>query len=256
MIFSFFKKRRRERILQQPFPAAWRQALADNIWAYPLLDADARQRLEKITQVLVAEKNWEGCGGLQLNDEIKATVAAWAALLLLNLEHDYYEKTLSILIYPSSYQAMEPVLGGLDFHPVEGRLGEAWYRGPVILSWDRILEDGRHRGHANLAIHEFAHQLDMLNREADGVPPLENTAQYRSWSMVMSIEYEKLIEADEQGRPTLLDKYGAENEAEFFAVVSECFFEMPDLMREHHPRLYAIVKDYYRQDPAVSLARS
>jgi Mlc titration factor MtfA (ptsG expression regulator) len=134
-------------------------------------------------------------------------------------------------------------------------LGQAMYRGPVILSWDEILGDARRRRRGrNLVFHEFAHQLDMLDGVINGTPALGNRALYQRWQEVMTAEYQELITAAEQGRPSLLDRYGTTNEGEFFAVATECFFCKPVRMSELHPRLYELLHDYYRQDPAARAA--
>ena len=136
------------------------------------------------------------------------------------------------------------------------RLGEAWYRGPVIVSCE-VLQSSLHLGGGrNLVWHEFAHQLDMLDREIDGTPPLEDRAQYRRWIDVMTAEHERLRASAGSGEPTLLDHYGSVNEAEFFAVVTECFFDRPIEMRDQHPELYELFKTFYRQDTAARLART
>jgi Mlc titration factor MtfA (ptsG expression regulator) len=121
----------------------------------------------------------------------------------------------------------------------------------VILSWADVLEEGRDpsRGQ-NVVYHEFAHQLDMLDGVVDGTPPLQTPAQYRAWREVMTAEYRRLVEASSLGRATLLDQYGATNEAEFFAVATECFFDKPAALERRHPRLYQVLRDYYHQDPA------
>ena len=134
------------------------------------------------------------------------------------------------------------------------RLGESWYRGPVILSWDEIEEDTRHAGEGrNLVWHEFAHQIDMLDRSTNGTPPLASATERRRWHDVMTAEFQKLRRDARHGRATLLDTYGAENEAEFFAVASEAFFESPNALKGEFPRLYGLFKDFYRQDPAQRL---
>jgi Mlc titration factor MtfA (ptsG expression regulator) len=141
----------------------------------------------------------------------------------------------------------------------EGRanLGEAWPSGPVILSWDSVL-GGAHDpddGH-NLVFHEFAHKLDMLDGLADGTPPLPERAQFAVWVRTMTAEFERLRAETEHGRATVLDTYGATNPAEFFAVVTECFFERSRELREKHPQLYGVLRDYYLQDPAAGAAGS
>lgn len=256
MIFSWLKQRRRRRLLAEPFPPAWLEYLRRNVAHYRYLTEAEQARLGDALRIFVAEKNWEGCGGLVMTDEIKATIAALACLLVLGMEHNYFDRVLSILVYPHGYRPREESdRGGLvPVHP-SGRLGEAWYRGPVILSWSDAYHEGRHprEGH-NVVFHEFAHQLDMLDGVINGTPPLRDAEQARRWREVMTAEYQALIRASEEGRATLLDQYGTTNEGEFFAVCTECFFDRPVEMAQRHPRLYDLLRDYYRQDPAARCA--
>jgi len=258
MVFSWLKHRRRKRILSEPFPDAWREILEHNVCHYGYLDSDEQQRIRELVHVFVVEKNWEGCGGLQMTDEIKVTIAGEACQLLLGLDGDEFDHVLSILVYPTGYRVPQshPNEYGLIDERGEGRLGESWHRGPVILSWADAQRGsaGRHDGE-NLVLHEFAHQLDMLSRDVDGVPLLENTDQYRRWHEVMTAEYEALVDASRHRRATLLDIYGATNPAEFFAVATECFFERPGEMERQHSAMYQLLKDYYRQDPAERVRR-
>ena len=127
----------------------------------------------------------------------------------------------------------------------------AHYRGPVILAWAEVLADGRNPGRGrNLVFHEFAHQLDMLDGYINGTPLLETAEQYQRWHDVMTKEFNRFLRVTERGRETVLDEYGAEDEAEFFAVVTECFFDRPRALLYEYPRLYSLFRDYYRQDPA------
>jgi Mlc titration factor MtfA (ptsG expression regulator) len=257
MLFSWLRKWRRRKLLAQPFPAEWLRYLQSNVALYALLSEPEQARLRDDLRVFIAEKDWEGCGGLEMTDEIKVTIAALAGLLTLGMEHDYYSRVRSILVYPGGYRVPDhEVLG--DNTVLEGesdRLGEAHYRGPVILSWDEVLHDARHPGAGrNLVFHEFAHQLDMLDGAVDGTPPLRDRDQYRRWHKVMTAEYRRLVTEAEEGRPTLLDEYGTTNQGEFFAVATECFFDQPAAMARLHPRLYALLRDYFRQDPAARQA--
>jgi Mlc titration factor MtfA (ptsG expression regulator) len=172
---------------------------------------------------------------------------------LLGLEDTSFDRVLSILVYPQGYEA--PDLDALSLGGVEARsarLGEAHYRGPVVLAWDEVLRDGRHPSSGkNLVLHEFAHQLDMLDGVVNGTPPLRDVEQYRRWERVMTGEFKRLRSAAGAGRATLLDQYGATNEGEFFAVATECFFDQPVALAEYHPGLYEVLRDYYRQDPAA-----
>jgi hypothetical protein len=193
---------------------------------------------------------------LTLTDEMRVTIAAQACLLVLALDLALFDPVLSILIYPREYVVPEARrLGGGETVAADVRLGEAWYRGPVVLSWAEVSDDSQELGHGrNVVWHEFAHQLDMLDRASDGTPPLASREQYRRWSTVMSAELKNLRSASRLGRPTLIDPYGALNESEFFAVVTECFFDRPVPLRERHPDLYALLAEFYRQDTAARLA--
>jgi Mlc titration factor MtfA (ptsG expression regulator) len=218
---------------------------------YRWLKPAEQARLRDDLRVFVAEKYWEGCGGLAMTDEIRVTIAAQACLLVLGMEHYYYDRVLSVLVYPHGFRNPESSQGGGIHQDGVGLSGEAHYRGPVILAWSEVLEDGQHprRGH-NDVIHEFAHQLDMLDGVINGTPPLGGPAEQARWKAVMSDEYERLIRDSAVGRATLLDEYGATNEAEFFAVATETFFDRPTDLARRHPRLYELLRDYYRQDPA------
>lgn len=252
MILSWLRARRRRKLLATPFPEEWLAYVERNVWQYAGLRPEEQARLRDVLRVLVVEKNWEGCRGLVLTDEMKVTIAAQASLLLLGLEHDYYPRVLSILVNPAGFVPRNSTTGPDGVvRPEAGRLGEAWYRGPVVLSWASIRPRKRSAEHSfNLVIHEFAHQLDMEDREIDGTPPLETAEQYRRWQQVMRGEHQKLVKAAAHGDPTFLDTYGASDPAEFFAVASESFFEAPAGLLERHAELYAILKDFYRQDPA------
>jgi Mlc titration factor MtfA (ptsG expression regulator) len=220
---------------------------------YRFLSEAEQQKLRDDLRVFIADRYWEGCNGLVLTDEMKVTVAAQACLLILGLEPALYNRLKTILIYPRGYAGPEqrPLGGPAILESQSARLGEAHYRGPVILSWEDVLEEGRSpRWGKNLVFHEFAHQLDMLDGAANGTPPLASAEEARRWKNVMTSEFRQLVEASERGKATLLDQYGAENEAEFFAVATECFFDRPVQLSRRHPQLYALLRDYYRQDPA------
>lgn len=237
----------------EPFPADWRATLERTFPLYRRLSDAERERLHGLVQVFLAEKNFEGCGGLELTDEIRLTIAAQACLLLLNLEDaDYYARLRSILVYPSTVTPtyVERHNSGELAQGEEPLLGQSWKHGTVILSWNSVrqgaaaADDGR-----NVIFHEFAHQLDQETGEADGTPYLESASALRAWGEVMQEHYVGLREAVEADRKTLLDEYGAENPAEFFAVATEFFFEKPVQLKRKHPALYEELQRYYGQDP-------
>lgn len=261
-MFNWLENRRRRKLTHAPFPPAWEDVLRRNVTHYCMLDDAERARLRALIQVFLAEKNWEGCGGLELTDEIRVTVSAQACLLLLGIPHDYYRNVQTILVYPSTVISpqrkpgyFETVLEPLEApHPI---LGEAFEQGPVILIWDAVLRGSRHpEGGHNVVYHEFAHKLDMLDGAADGTPPLRDRAEYSDWVSICEREYLRLKRAAERGRKTFLDAYGATDEAEFFAVATEQFFEQPLRLKEYSPDLYRVLKEYYRQDPAERVRRN
>lgn len=255
MFFSWLRQRSRRRLLARPFPDEWTKILSRNVYHFAHLTEFEQGKLCDALRILVSEKNWEGCGGLSMTDEIKVTIAAQAALLLLGFEdEEYFSKVQSILVYPDAYVAEGHTItkGGVVLEGQSHREGEAWYRGPVILSWADALSGARHQARgSNLVLHEFAHQLDMQNgRVVDGTPPLSTREQYDRWQRVVKEEFERLDRDCCHDRPTLLDCYGSTNIGEFFAVSTECFFERSREMRDVLPLLYAILRDFYRQDPA------
>ncbi len=251
-MFGLFRKRRRERLRAAPFPAEWLEILERDVPYYARLDEADRAELRGHIQVFLAEKHFEGCGGLTLTDEIRVMIAAQACLLLLHRDTDYYRRLITILVYPSAYiaRAIEPIGGGVVLEGEVCRLGEAWKDGVVVLSWDDVRCGAAdiHDGH-NVVLHEFAHQLDVEDGSADGAPILEHRSRYVAWARVLGAEYEQLRRDAQRGRTSVLDDYGATNPAEFFAVATECFFEKPIPMKQKHPELYEQLKGYYRQDP-------
>lgn len=258
-MFGLFKNRRREELRSTPIPPEWAAILRKNVPLYGRLSDADRRELEGHIQVFLAEKTYEGCAGLEVTEEIKVTIAAGACLLLLRRETDYYPRLITILVYPSAYKARSvmPIGGGFVLEGEEGRLGEAWQDGVVILSWDDVRAGASdiHDGH-NVVLHEFAHQLDQEDGAADGAPILAQRSQYVAWARVLSAEYDELRRAASEHRKSVLDQYGATKPAEFFAVATECFFEKPAQLQKKHPELYEEMKLYYQQDPATMLRNS
>ncbi len=253
MLLSWWTRRRRRKILAEPFPAAWRKILADEVGHFALLPAADQERLRNAVQILVAEKAWEGCRGLELTDTIRVTIAALASVLILGLRDYYFDNVQTVLVYPEEFVVPEdkPLGGEVALHGESDRLGEAHARGPVILSWASVREAAAEPGCGeNLVFHEFAHQLDLLNGDFDGTPALADRGLRQRWAEIMNREYRSLTRAAERRRETLLDPYGATSPAEFFAVTTECFFDAPLPMRDELPELYQLFRDYFHQDPA------
>jgi Mlc titration factor MtfA (ptsG expression regulator) len=247
------KRRRWLRLRALPFPDAWRELLARNVPLYAKLSPARQRELEGHTQVILAEKSFEGCDGLELTDEIRVMIAGHAALLLLGREDPrYYPNVLTILVYPTAYLApVEEHHDGIVEESDEPRLGESWHRGAVVIAWDAARADLRrpHEGD-NVILHEFAHQLDTEDGAADGVPQLDRLTDHAAWVRALAPEYERL-RADPSA--SVLDEYGATNPAEFFAVATETFFTRPHELRDHSAAVYATLRRYYGLDPATLL---
>ncbi len=261
-MLNWLRDRRRNKLIQTAFPDAWEAILRRNVAHYCMLNEDERVRLHRLIQVFAAEKNWEGAGGLELDDEIRVTISAQACLLILGLPHNYYENVRSVIVYPSTVVPPQRRHGSFEstMAPVEPEvpiLGQAFMRGPVIIIWDAALHGGRHPelGH-NVIYHEFAHQLDMLDGMADGAPPLRGREAYREWNRICTREYERLTRDALRGRESFLNAYGATNAAEFFAVATEQFFDRPRLLIRQSPDLYRVLREYYQQDPAGRAVRN
>lgn len=235
--------------------------MSDSRWSIirrrvPLIASlsDATQReLGGIVQILLKEKQFLGAGGLEMTDEIRVTIAAQAALLLLGRETNYYPTLKTIYVYPHAYAShlTQHNPDGTVTEGVQPRLGESWHRGGLVLSWSDVVRGAAdaHDGH-NVTLHEFAHQLDGEWGGMEGAPALPSAGRYRDWARVLGKEYAELISELHRGHHTLLDPYGATNPAEFFAVATELFFERPDAMRKHYPELYDQLRMFYSHSPA------
>ena len=255
-MWHWIRDYRRKKILATPFPGEWEMHIQNNIQYYQHLNIEEKKRLQNLIQIFIAEKFWLGCNDLELTDEIRVLIAAHACLMILALPNDYYSNVETIYVYPTTVFSPESATGFFEVRttPVCGPMpivGEAHHSGPVILVWDEVKRETRHPEHGhNVVYHEFAHKLDMLDGSADGTPPLTTPEEYQRWSEVCSKEYLELCDKVEHGKPTFFDSYAATDEAEFFAVVTECFFSQPVNMKHHHAKLYQVLQDFYRQDPA------
>jgi MtfA peptidase len=254
---------RRQRLRRQPFPAAWRAIVRQRVPQVRRLPADLQLQLKRHMQVFLAEKHFVGCGGLVVTDEMRVTVAAQACLLLLNRPAGYFRGLREILIYPGAFVVDRVRADGSGvLQEQRGALaGESWAQGQVVLSWDDTLagaavaDDGR-----NVVIHEFAHQLDQEKGHANGAPLLGERRRYARWSQVLGEAFAQLqrrvareaagaADTGAAAPAPLISAYGATDPAEFFAVVSEVFFEQPQRLAAEQPALYHEFSGYYRIDP-------
>lgn len=257
-LWYYLEKRRkvarelkREKLRNLEAPSEWQPILNNEFALYAKLPQDLQKRLTGHMQVFLAEKEIIGRGGFVVDDKVKILIAAQACVLILNRPGDYYPGFRSILVYPETYVGNATRSEGmLRITSVSARAGESWHKGPVILAWDHVIQGARDSrdGH-NVVMHEFAHKLDEENAAMDGLPLLPTVAQYQQWSEVLSAEFKVQQQKYADGIDDVIDSYGATSPAEFFAVVTETFFEKPQQLHRLHPALYEQFKQCYMLDP-------
>ncbi|HYD78529.1 MAG TPA: M90 family metallopeptidase [Paucimonas sp.] len=243
---------RLRRALRRPFPRHFSAILARNIPAYGYMPAHLRSQLQRLIKQFLHQKKFVGCGGLSVTDEMRVTIAGKACLLLLNRRTDVYPALRTVLVYPSAFVAprQEIGIGGVVTHASQHLAGESWTDGRVVLAWDHVKHGSSDAGGGHdVALHEFAHQLDSESGSMNGAPLMKTAARYRSWSTVMAREFERLQLATLYQAPTVLDHYGATSPAEFFAVATETFFGKPAELAVFHPELFGELQGFYRVDP-------
>lgn len=253
-MFEWLKARRRRRIVERTrvAPGVWEAAI--DLPALSRLDAPARERLRVQSVLFLHEKAIEPAGGLELGDAERLRIAALACLPILELGLDWYDGFVSVVVHPAEFivPGREEVDEAGVVHVGDDVLsGEAWERGPVVLAWDEIDDSGRGDGF-NVVVHEFAHKLDGLDGVMNGRPPLHDGMRPEEWTAVFQAAYDELDARLERGERPWLDEYAAESPAEFFAVCSEMFFDVPLGLAREHPAVYAQLAAFYRQDPAAS----
>ncbi len=238
---------RARNILKQPFPEHWRRILQHQVGFYPRLPAPLKTRLEHLVQLFLHDKTFYGAAGLTITDTIRVTIAAEACLLILGRTMDDYAKLKSIIVYPSRFL--------VDDQHQSIRLGESWHNGRVILAWDEVANNSLYLppGH-NVSVHEFAHQLDQEDGYADGLPNIPASA-VRIWSEAFSEALAGLREQLASEQPSYLNPYGSTNAAELFAVCTEAYFTDPCAFHEIYPKLFDLLRAFYRIDPRPWMAR-
>jgi Mlc titration factor MtfA (ptsG expression regulator) len=237
---------------------AARLCIAPELWAsteqsLPFLrhlNSAERDRLRQLARELIAEKEWAGAQGLQLTANIQLAIALQACLPVLNLGLDWYSDWVGIVVYPGDFVIPRQSIdeNGVVHEYDDAVLGEAWAGGPVLISWFDHAED---IDGINVVIHEFAHKLDMRNGAADGVPPLPAEMSRANWIAAMEHAYLDLQQRADNGEVCVLDPYGAESPAEFFAVASEAFFQTPTVLQTEYPQVFTQLRRFYRQNPAA-----
>jgi len=246
----FYRNWRRQRELQQPFPKAWRTLLRAHMPLYQKLPPPLKKQLEEYVQLFLSEKAFYGCAGFDVDERVKITIAGHACLLILARPYASYDDVRSILVYPDVYRVQTAQSDGIVVSVGDQvRAGEASNRGQVVLAWSECEEgamnsDGPH----NVILHEFAHQLDYLDGTADGAPPLSGE-QAQVWQQTMTKAYENLRSSLRHHQKSWLDPYGATKPAEFFAVLTEAFFQQPKHLKAEQPDVYDALRGFYRLDP-------
>lgn len=246
-MFSMIKEWREQRVLDNSdfTNEDWQEA-AQRIVILDRLDESELTLLFELATLFLADKSITGAQGFEITDKVKLSIALQACLPILNLSLDWYAGWSSIIIYQGSYKSETKTVDefGIVHEGSQHRSGEAWQRGPVILSWKDAKHSGERDGH-NVVIHEFVHKLDMLNGRANGFPPLQPDMDPERWTRIMSRDFEDFQIHSKPG----LDRYGATNPAEFFAVMSEVFFETPQKLVDAYPDIYEIMVKFFRQTP-------
>jgi Mlc titration factor MtfA (ptsG expression regulator) len=235
------------------FRHEWIVYLRNNLPLYNRLPSELQERLHQKIGQFVGATFFEGCNGLELDDEMILTVAAQACILVLNHKERPYPELNTVLLYPTAFTKWTESSGpaGTIIKREVKCLGESWSNGTVILAWDSVRHGAQniYDGH-NVTFHEFAHQLDSRDGDNDGVPQLPSREAYLTWATVLGSHSGAFIERVQRRKKTLLDPYGATNPAEYFAVATETFFEKPRQLKQQQPELYAELDAFYQLDPA------
>ena len=256
-MWSFRAWRRRRLLARHPLDAhLWREVLDSLPILDGLSDTELRQLGERCVLFLLA-KRLTALPGVELDAFARLRLAAQAQLPLLALpDLDWYQGFHELVLYPDDFVSPQKHrdASGVEHIYEEARSGEAWHRGPVILAWPGVQDSGGWDAY-NLVIHELAHKLDMLNGDANGLPPLHGDMRQADWASTLQSAYDAMnvtLDANPHAH-TPIDPYAAENPAEFFAVTSEYFFTAPDLLHDAFPEVYRQLALFYRQDPLARL---
>lgn len=214
------------------------------------LTADEIEQLREQASLLIADKTFSAAGETKVNDAIRLAIALQACLLTLHLDEHSYRGWHEIILYPDEFMRQRESFDDAGVVHVTRDIlsGEAWHGGPLVLSISDVFASGQADGF-NVVLHEFSHKLDMLNGDANGFPPLHRGMDAAIWKRDFSTAYEDLCARVDADEDTAIDPYATHSPAEFFAVLTEVFFETPAILLEEYPAVYAQMKAFYRQDP-------
>jgi MtfA peptidase len=251
LLFSVWENWHRRRVLRKhKIPADLWALTIKQVRAASHLSVADRERLRNVASLFLHDKYIELAQGMELTDAMRVRIACEAAIPVLNLDLEHYHAWQTVIVYPAQFVSHEefPDGAGVVHRHRSVRAGEAWHRGPVVISWEDVIEneDGN-----NVIIHEAAHKLDMLDGTMNGRPPIHRSMNQREWTAAFSEAYASHVADVDAGRSTEIDAYAAKNPAEFFAVTSEAFFEIPDVLKRVWPVVYMQLSLYYRQQTAT-----
>lgn len=253
MVFRWLRRIRRAYYLRKkriPFDV-WQSSIDPLPVLRGLTNAELN-RLRELSSLFLYEKAINGARGMEVTETMRVQVAAQACLPILNLDLDYYDGWHEVIIYPDTFIVQHEEIDAAGVVHQRRRVleGEAWDRGPVIFSWqDACPDHSAPEAGANVIIHELSHKLDMLNGEANGMPPLHAAMDRRQWTNIFTQAFERIQYQGESGADLLIDPYAAESPGEFFSVTSEYFFVAPHILNASFPQVYQQLSDFYRQDP-------
>jgi Mlc titration factor MtfA (ptsG expression regulator) len=248
--------RRRRILARAAFDEQQWRAVARRFAFVEVLGEEEQAKLRDWVVLFLHDKSFSAAAGLMLTDEMQLTIATQACILILGLDLDYYRGWSEIIVYPAQFVPRHQYTdeAGVVHETAHPHMGEAWLHGPVVLSWDDVAANDMPEG-MNVVIHEFAHKLDMLNGDANGFPPLHADMSRREWAQTFRSAYEDFCARVDAQENTIIDPYASESPGEFFAVLSEVFFELPGVLRDEYPAVYAQLRRFYRQDPVARLGR-
>jgi len=256
LLYEMRKKQLLHKIESLDFPQSYKKTVSKTPH-YPKLSTQDQQKLQRSILRFIYTKDFVGVG-LTVTDEMKVIIAFYACLLLVHKEVDScYEDLKTIIIYPHAVVVKEVKSAGGIFTKEQFVIQGQSANHTVVLTWHEAKKEAYHLRHNNVIIHEFAHEIDFMDGYIDGVPPLEKS-KYDGWTNTFHKEFTTLnkiaLKDRGWGKYKLLGAYAASNEAEFFAVVTERFFEAPASLKHHFPNLYNELKDFYQIDTAKLLS--
>lgn len=244
------KRQARAKYLGTALSDDQRAIVADEVPLTRRLPPGLRGAFEGKIALFLHQVEFVGCNGLEVTEEMRLSIAAQACLLVANTDI-WYRYLNTVLIYPGAFKSRVQAHDGyvVTEHEVV-RIGESWMRGPVVLSWAHSRQGAADSadGH-NVVFHEFAHRIDALSGDTNGVPVLGEGQSFAEWEAVFLDAYERHLRNVEAGHRTVFDAYGATNHEEFFAVSVEVFMEKPKALNREAPAVYAQLAKLFRLDP-------